>query len=204
MHEYVQKSRTTTLPRSARSVSGSRVEPELDSLEVGSRPVVVEHLLRDAVLPSHEALDLRLRGGALLERLQRPRVLRHARLELLVHAEDHQDDDADHDRSEGLPDGRKAPADCAQLEAVPRRDRDAQEDEARPQPVGQRDEDGLDREALRRRQRRHRADDRPRAGGEEDSEAEPEEQAAADVSRRPTAERVERPPQQVAEAWPDE
>ena len=164
MHEYVQKSRSTTLPAQPRDRERRCVEPLLDGREVGRRTVVVEALLPGEPGRPDELLELRLRRGALLERLQRLRVLGNTRPQVAVNAVDHQDGDNEDADSEGTPHERGVGANGLEAHPVLGPDRDPEEDEAGPQAVGEGDEDCLEPEVpVAARSRRRRSPGRRRA-----------------------------------------
>ena len=181
-----------------------RVDPGLDRPELRGEAEVVQALLLGEPGPADEILQLALGGGALLEPLECARVLGDAGLQLLVDPEDHQHRHGEDGGAERPPDRRGVRPRAAQVEAAPSGEREAEEDEARAQPVGERDREGAQREVLRRGHGGDGRDDRSGARREQEPEAEAEDEAAARVARRAPGEGVERAAEQVAEPRPHE
>ena len=155
-------------------------------------------------LAGQEGVDAVLGGSALLETLERLGVAGDMRGELRVEAEGHDDRDGHDQSSERLPDPGCPGPHRAQGHSPLRADRKEQEDDARAERIGERHEDALEREALRRGEHGDRRDHRARAGREEQAEADAEEEAASHSSGVAPTERLERPLDDGAEPRPEQ
>ena len=173
-------------------------------MESRRRPVVLESRLGNRPAGADEAREPRLSGGAVLEPLECARVPGDVRGEPRVNAEDHQHGDERDRPAERPANGRRVDPHGPESEAPARSDRQREQHDARAERVGERDRDGLRREAAHGGERRDRCDDGPRARREEESEAQPEQESAAHVAGPPPAEREKRPLEQLAESRPRE
>ena len=156
------------------------------------------------VLAGQEGVDAVLGGRTLLETLERLGVAGDVRGELRVEAEGHDDGDGHDEPPERLPDPRRPGAHGTEGHPALRGDRDEQEDEACAERVRKRDEDALDREALRRGEHGDGRDHRSRAGREEEAKADAEEKAASHPAGVAATERLERPLDDGAEPRPEQ
>ena len=195
MHEYVQKSIRTTLPRSCAQRERLRVEPRRDPGEVGCRPVVGEpahHGCGRLPLGDVRAALERLQAGAArlgvpLEEVGRPGDVRELRVEV--------EDEREGDRGDQHAEGDAEPLDAdAQLRAdAPPAEGDREQHDREADRVGDGDQDRLEPEVPRCRRARHVGERRAGARDEDEPERAAEDEAAAEVARGPAREPRERP-----------
>ena len=186
MHEYVQKSTSTTLPRREASVSGR--SPGVFSqcelpVNCGARPRTGSPRAgrlgrsRERVATAAKPVQPLLRNGRVLDvLLQRRRVAPERGLDLLVDVED------DRDRRQGDDDAHRA-AQVLAAGAQPLRgpltaERDQQHRPGGAERVREREQDAVEAEAMLRGENRDGRQHRPGAGDEDEPEADAEHEPA--------------------------